>query len=132
VTYTAKIDDDGDDDKKECNNDCPFNKVSDSRSEANYEYTQAFERKDAGHINQVNTSVRNSKGKAIPVTGLGGPFSCETSRLPHFLDNRLIDDREGVSLMHPPPFTLQEDSWNSFMLEAELTPWAMMRLEGLG
>jgi hypothetical protein len=25
------------------------------------------------------------KGKAVPVTGLGGPYGCETSRLPHFL-----------------------------------------------
>jgi hypothetical protein len=27
--------------------------------------------------------------KAIPVTGRGGPQVYETSRLPHFLDNRL-------------------------------------------
>jgi hypothetical protein len=31
------------------------------------------------------------KGKAIPVTGHGGPWGCETSRLPHFLENRLTD-----------------------------------------
>jgi hypothetical protein len=29
------------------------------------------------------------KGKAIPVTGCGGPQGCETSRLPHFLDSSL-------------------------------------------
>jgi hypothetical protein len=29
------------------------------------------------------------KAKAIPVTGFDGPYSCETSRLPHRLDNRL-------------------------------------------
>jgi hypothetical protein len=34
------------------------------------------------------------KGKAIPVTGRGGPQGCETSRLPHFLDNRLTDGSE--------------------------------------
>jgi hypothetical protein len=34
------------------------------------------------------------KGKVIPVTGLGGPYGCETSRLPHFLDNRLTDGGE--------------------------------------
>jgi hypothetical protein len=28
------------------------------------------------------------KGKASPVTGRGGPSGCETSRLPHILDNR--------------------------------------------
>jgi hypothetical protein len=33
----------------------------------------------------------HKKGKAIPVTGHEGPQGCETSRLPHFLDNRLTD-----------------------------------------
>jgi hypothetical protein len=27
------------------------------------------------------------KGKAIPVTGHGGPQDCERSRLPHFVDS---------------------------------------------
>jgi hypothetical protein len=27
----------------------------------------------------------DKKGKIIPVTGRGGPWDCETSRLPHFL-----------------------------------------------
>jgi hypothetical protein len=36
--------------------------------------------------------------KAIPVTGHGGPYGCEKSRLPHFLDNRLTDGGEAVSL----------------------------------
>jgi hypothetical protein len=35
--------------------------------------------------------------KAIAVTGRGGRQDCETSRLPHFLDNRLTDGGE-VSL----------------------------------
>jgi hypothetical protein len=35
--------------------------------------------------------------KAIPVTGRGDPQVCETSRLPHFLDNRLRDCSEVVS-----------------------------------
>jgi hypothetical protein len=34
---------------------------------------------------------KKKKGKAIPVTGLEGPWGCETSRLPHFLDDRLTD-----------------------------------------
>jgi hypothetical protein len=38
------------------------------------------------------------EGKAIPVTGLGGPEGCEMSMLPHFLDNRLTDGGEVVSL----------------------------------
>jgi hypothetical protein len=44
------------------------------------------------------------KGKAIPVTGREGPYSCETSRPSHFLDNRLTDDGEVVSLIRRPPF----------------------------
>jgi hypothetical protein len=48
---------------------------------------------------------RCSKGKAIPVTGHGGLQGCETSRPPHFLDNRLTDGGEVVSLSHLPAFT---------------------------
>jgi hypothetical protein len=33
----------------------------------------------------------DKKSKAIPVTDRGGPQGYETSRLPHFLDNRLTD-----------------------------------------
>jgi hypothetical protein len=62
------------------------------------------------------------KGKAIRVTGRGGPQGCETSRLPHFLDNRLTDGGEVVSLTHRPPFTQHEYSWHSFLLEAQSTP----------
>jgi hypothetical protein len=42
-------------------------------------------------------------GKAIPVTGRGGP-GCETSRFPHFLDNRITDGGEVVSPTSQPPF----------------------------
>jgi hypothetical protein len=45
------------------------------------------------------------KGKAISITGREGPWGCEMSRLPHFLDNRLTDGGEVVSLTHWPPFT---------------------------
>jgi hypothetical protein len=44
------------------------------------------------------------------------------SRLPHFLHNQLIDGGEVVRLTCRPPFTPQEDSWYSFLLEAESTP----------
>jgi hypothetical protein len=43
------------------------------------------------------------------------------SRLPHYLDNRFTDGSE-VSRTPPPPFTSQENSWYSFLLEAESTP----------
>jgi hypothetical protein len=53
---------------------------------------------------------KGKKGKVTPVTGHGGPQGCETSKLPHFLDNRLTDGVEVVSLMRRPPFNSQEDS----------------------
>jgi hypothetical protein len=65
--------------------------------------------------------VKKVKGKAITVTGCGGQWRCETSVLPHFLGNRLKVGGEIISLTRRPPFTLQEDSWYSFTLEAEPT-----------
>jgi hypothetical protein len=58
----------------------------------------------------------------MPVTGLGGPYVCETSRLPHFLDNRLIDGGEVISLNAPAVLYPQEDSWYSLLLQTESTP----------
>jgi hypothetical protein len=37
----------------------------------------------------VSRRMQRKKGEAIPVTGHVDPCGCETSRLPHFLDNRL-------------------------------------------
>jgi hypothetical protein len=54
------------------------------------------------------------KGKAIPVTGRGGPQVCDTSKLPHFLDNRLIDGGEFVSLTRRPPFNPRKIPGNHF------------------
>jgi hypothetical protein len=48
---------------------------------------------------------KKGKGKAIGVTGREGPQVCETSRLPHFLGNRLTDGGEFVSPTRRPPFT---------------------------
>jgi hypothetical protein len=59
--------------------------------------------------------------KAIPVTARGGPYGCESLRLPHFLDNRLTDG--GVCQPYMPEILYpHEDSWYSFLLEAESTP----------
>jgi hypothetical protein len=66
--------------------------------------------------------VKVKKGKAIPVTGRGGPQGCEMSRLPYFLYNWLTDGVEVVSLTHELLFTPQEDSWYSFLLKAESNP----------
>jgi hypothetical protein len=45
------------------------------------------------------------RGEAIPATGRGGTKDCDTSRLLHFLDNRLTDGCKIVSLTRRPPFT---------------------------
>jgi hypothetical protein len=52
--------------------------------------------------------------------------------LSHFLDSRLTDGGKVVSLTRRLPFTPQEDSWYSFLLEAESAPKAIVRLEGSG
>jgi hypothetical protein len=44
-------------------------------------------------------------------------------RLPHFVDSRLTDGGEFVNLMRwPDALNPQEDSWFSFLLEAESNP----------
>jgi hypothetical protein len=40
----------------------------------------------------------------------------------HFLDNRLTDGGEVVSLIRRSQLYPQEDAWYSFLLEAESTP----------
>jgi hypothetical protein len=52
---------------------------------------------------------------AIPVTDRGGPWGCETSRFPHFLDSQLTDGGEVVSLMRWPPFTPRKISGTHFL-----------------
>jgi hypothetical protein len=58
----------------------------------------------------------------MPVPDHGGPKGCEMLRVPQYLDNRLTDGGKVVSLTRRPPFTSQEGSWYSFLLEAETTP----------
>jgi hypothetical protein len=41
------------------------------------------------------------------------------ARLPHFLDSRPTDGVEAASLTGRPPFIPQENSWYSFLLDAE-------------
>jgi hypothetical protein len=45
------------------------------------------------------------KGTDIPVTGRGGPWGCERSRLPHYLDKQLTDGGKLVSPTRRPSFT---------------------------
>jgi hypothetical protein len=63
-------------------------------------------------------------GTTIPfnlITGHGGSQGCEMLRLPHSLDNRLIDGGEVVNLMRRHTFTPMKVP-DTHMLEAELTP----------
>jgi hypothetical protein len=48
------------------------------------------------------------ESKAIPVTGRGGLYGCEMLRIPHCLDNRLLDGGNIVSPTHQPHFTPQK------------------------
>jgi hypothetical protein len=69
----------------------------------------------------------------VPVTGRGDPQVCEKWRLPHFLESGLTDDGEVVSLARRPAAIFpQEGSSDSFLLEVESTPRAIVRLEVLG
>jgi hypothetical protein len=48
-------------------------------------------------------SIANKQGKAIPVVDHGGTQDCKTSKLPHFLDNRLTDGSEVISVTRQLP-----------------------------
>jgi hypothetical protein len=60
--------------------------------------------------------------KAVAVAGCEGPQGCESSRLPHFLDSRLTDGGKVCQPYKPAALYPQEDSWYSFLVEAESTP----------
>jgi hypothetical protein len=60
--------------------------------------------------------------KSQAIAGREGLLCCEMTRLPHFLANLLTDDSKVVSHTRWPPFSPQEDSWYSFLLEAESIP----------
>jgi hypothetical protein len=68
---------------------------------------------------------KEKKSKAIPVTGRGGLQGCEILRIPHCLDNRLIDGGKVVSSTHWPHFTPQKHYYfflcfrYSFLLDVE-------------
>jgi hypothetical protein len=79
---------------------------------SHYEYASvqtwmAHIRKHDVYNEHIPILYLTSKRKAtrIFVTGRGGPQGCEMSRLPHFLDNRLTDGGEVVSLQRRPPYT---------------------------
>jgi hypothetical protein len=41
---------------------------------------------------------KKEKSKAVPVTGSGGLLGCESSRLPHYLENRPTDSSDVASV----------------------------------
>jgi hypothetical protein len=47
----------------------------------------------------------NPKHSQCSRTVHGGPYGCDTSRLPYFLNNRLTDGGEVVKLKRRPPFS---------------------------
>jgi hypothetical protein len=57
----------------------------------------------------------------MPVTGSGGLYGWEMLSISHCLDNQLTDGG-GVSFTRWPSFTPKEDSWYTFLLEADSTP----------
>jgi hypothetical protein len=48
------------------------------------------------------------KSKTLRVTGCGGPWGSEMLRIPHYLENRLTDGSEVVSLTRRPHSTPQK------------------------
>jgi hypothetical protein len=53
----------------------------------------------------------NIKAKLSLLQAVEAHSVCETSRLPHFLDDRLTDGGKVVSLSRRPPFNPLEDFW---------------------
>jgi hypothetical protein len=62
-------------------------------------------------VREYSIMNKVKKGKTVSVTDRGGPYGCEMSRLPHFLDNSFTNGGQVVSLTRRPPFTHYEDSW---------------------
>jgi hypothetical protein len=92
----------------------------------------AYEVCKSRECKSCNFKCKCKKVKTISITGRGGPWGYETSRLTHLLDNPLIDGGGLVSLTRRPAAVYpQEVSWHSFLLEVESKPRAIVRLEGL-
>jgi hypothetical protein len=75
------------------------------------------------NLHTQSDNTHRPKGKAIPVTGHEGPWGCETSRLPHFLDTRLTDGGKVVSPTRRTPFTPRKTSGTHFC-------WRLSRPQG--
>jgi hypothetical protein len=76
--------------------------------------------------------VTQIKSKSIPVTDRGGPQGCETSRLPHFLDNRLTDGGDVSLTCRPAALYPQEESLVLISVRGCVHLRAILRLKELG
>jgi hypothetical protein len=75
-------------------------------------------------LRSLNLSYKlKMQSKSYPCNRLWRPIGLWDVEAPTFSpDIRLTDGSKVVSLTHRPPLTPQEDSWYSFLLEAESTP----------
>jgi hypothetical protein len=64
--------------------------------------------KYCGVMREQQSLLSGKRSKTLPVTFRGNRQVCETSRLPHFLENRLTDGGKVVSLKQGPSFTVRQ------------------------
>ena len=82
------------------------------------------------HLKLCNLKLHKSgsvKGKVAPLQALNGPEGSRKLRFPDYMTTA----QDGGKPYAPAAFTPTKCSWYSFLLEAELTPGAIMRSEGL-
>jgi hypothetical protein len=56
-------------------------------------------------VNSISGCI--NVNNAIRITERGGPYGCETQRIPHFLDNRMTEGGEVINPMSWPRFSLR-------------------------
>jgi hypothetical protein len=72
---------------------------------------------------------RYGKGKAVPLQAWSGPECSRKLRFPDFMTTEQ-DDGKVVSLTHRPPLTPGNNTWYSFLLEADSTPGPLCDRKG--
>jgi hypothetical protein len=81
-------------------------------------------------IREIEAILRAPKNKVVPVTGSGGLWGCEMLTIPHFLNKRLIDGGEVVSLTRRPSITPRKIP-GTHSVRGGVNYKATVRLEGL-